>query len=69
MRPHKIMHTIKDHIRPSMTTQYHSRLFKFKTLKDPKGRNNYILYETIPGQTKPYVKLELVPFREGNWEE
>ena len=47
-----------------MTIQYHSSLFK--TLKDPQGQNNYIPYKTIPDQTKPYVKLELVPFKEGH---
>ena len=50
-RPHKIIHTIKYHIRLSMTIQYHSRLYN--TLKAPKGQNNYIPYETIQDQTKP----------------
>ena len=44
-RPHKIIHTIKYHIRLSMTIKYHSRLYK--TVKTPKNQK-------IPVHTKQY---------------
>ena len=45
-RPHKIIHTLKDRIRLSMTIQYHLRLYK--SLKDPRTKQVPALPSTLP---------------------